>query len=182
MRKLLQFLFILSLGVICCACVNTFAVHELNEKGFEYMENGDNEAAVSRFEASIDLDGEIYESRYNLGTAYINSGKCKEAIPHLKKATTLRPKEPIAFYSLGIAGTCAAKNVYEGKDAKGRKFEITYTKPKEIEQAKKEHDEYLAISIEAFERYLQIVPNAEDAIQINDTIKAARETLSHSDK
>ena len=69
MRKLLQFLAILVLGVFCCACVNTFAIQELNEKAQEYMEQGDIESALARLEASIDLGGDVYETRYNTGTA-----------------------------------------------------------------------------------------------------------------
>jgi hypothetical protein len=64
MRKLLQFLFILVLGVFCCACVNNFAVHELNQKAYKYMESGNTQAAISRLEASVDLDGD--KSNVNL--------------------------------------------------------------------------------------------------------------------
>jgi tetratricopeptide (TPR) repeat protein len=182
MRKLLQFLLILSLGVFCCECVNTFAVQELNQKAFDYMENGNMEAAISRFEASIDLDGEIYETRYNIGTAYINIGKCQEAIPHLEKATTLKPKEPIAFYSLGVAAECAAKKIYETKDENGRKIEKTYTNPREAKIAKESYVKNLNILIEAFENYLKIVPNAEDALRISDIIKETQKKLDDIDK
>lgn len=181
MRKLLQFLFILALGVICCACVNTFAVQELNQRAFDYMENGDMDAAISRFEASIDLDGEIYETRYNVGTAYVQIGKCQEAIEHLQKATTLNPKEPIAFYSLGVAADCAAKNIYETKDETGRKVEKTYTIPREARKAHEDYVKNLNISIEAFENYLKIVPNAEDAFRISDIIKSSQEKLKEKD-
>lgn len=182
MRKLLQFLLILALGVFCCACVNTFAVQELNQKAFDYMENGDIEAAISRFEASIDLDGEIYETRYNVGTAYVQIGKCQEAIPHLQKATTLKPKEPIAFYSLGVAAECAAKNIYITKDQNGRKIEKTFANPNEEKKAQENFVKNLNISIEAFESYLKIVPNAEDAFRISDIIKDSQKKIADIDK
>ncbi|MBQ7286370.1 MAG: hypothetical protein IJW73_01255, partial [Candidatus Gastranaerophilales bacterium] len=84
MRNLLKFLFILFLGVISCACVNIVAIHELNQKANDYLNAGDVESAISRLEASVDLDGNIYESRYNLAAAYMKINECEKALKHIE--------------------------------------------------------------------------------------------------
>ena len=182
MRKLLQFLAILVLGVFCCACVNTFAIQELNEKAQAYMEQGDIESALARLEASIDLGGDVYETRYNTGTAYIQIGKCDKAIKHLQAATTLKPEEPIAFYSLGVAGNCAATNIYETKNEYGKTVPKIYTYQRDIEKARDDYNNYMNISVQAFENYLKIVPNAEDSSRVNEIIKESTQKLQNLNK
>ena len=61
---------------MCSACVNKFAVHELNQLAIEHLENGDVDGAIARLESSVDLDPEQYESRYNLANVYIGQKKC----------------------------------------------------------------------------------------------------------
>lgn len=169
MRKLLKFLFVLMLGCFCCACVNTFAIHELNEKAYRYMENGDNEAAISRYSASVDLDGEIYESRYNLANALNIVGKCTEAVEHAKVATQLKPKEPIAHYTLGTIAICAAnKLLFTEKNGVKCPIEIEdLSKDTKKQQA---YIDYLNLSNSAYEQYLQLVPNSEDAEDVANII------------
>ena len=63
MRKLLKFLLILFLGVISSACINNYAVYELNELAHEHLRNGDVDGAIARLVSSVDLDPNHYETR-----------------------------------------------------------------------------------------------------------------------
>ena len=115
MRKLLSFLFILFLGVISSACVNMFAVSELNQIAKEYLEEGNIHAAISRLESSVDLDPDSYESRYNLAVSYLRVNNCDGALAQIQAALNLSKNEPAALYTAGVAYTCVASEVYEKK-------------------------------------------------------------------
>lgn len=181
MRKLLKFLFVLMLGCFCCACVNTFAIHELNEKAYKYLENGDNLAAISRYEASVDLDGEVYESRYNLANALNLVGRCKDAVEHAKVATNLRPKEPIAYFTLGVVSSCAAeKSLFIEKG--GVKKPIKIEELPNYSKIQKEFVDYLNISNNAYEQYLQLVPNSEDAQDVSNIININKGKIEKATK
>ena len=177
MIKLLQFLFILALGGLCCACVNTFAVHELNEKAYQLIEEGDYQAAIARYEASIDLDGEIYESRYNLASALHIAGRCPEAIPHAQKATILKPNEPISHYTLGTVATCSADNGVLTEKVDGEVVPIKFDSEEKKNNAVKKYVEYLNLANAAFEKYLELVPNSEDADQVFDLININKDKI-----
>ncbi|MBQ8636054.1 tetratricopeptide repeat protein [bacterium] len=177
MRKLLQFLFILVLGGFCCACVNSFAVHELNEKAFKLMEEGNYPAAIARYEASVDLDGEVYESRYNLASALHIAHRCPEAIPHAQAAVKLRPKEPIAYHVLGTVATCAADDGVLTKKENRIDVPIKFDSDIKRQHAIKQYVEYLNIANAAYEQYLNLVPNSEDASQVFDMVNINKEKI-----
>lgn len=103
MPKICVITTVLFLMVTATACVNNFAVQELNNKAKVYLEKGDTEAAVSRLEASIDLDGSLYETYYNLSVAYIKAEKYEKAVKTLNKTLELKPDFYDAYYSLGSA-------------------------------------------------------------------------------
>ena len=126
MKKLFSFVCILFLGVISSACVNMFAVSELNQIAKEYLDEGNVQAAISRLESSVDLDGEIYESRYNLAVSYLRTDNCKGAQEQIEVALTLRSNEPAALYTAGVAYTCVATEIYEKKDKDGNIEFIKY--------------------------------------------------------
>jgi len=187
MKKLLQFLFILILGVFCCACVNSYAVHELNEKAFKYIEDGDYNSAISRLSASVDLDGDVYDTRYNLANALLTVGRCEEGVPHAQFAVKLKPKEPIAYFNLGTIAFCAAENLLKDKNNdKNNKQKNLQTSPYEKlykdRQLQEKYIQFLTVSNQAFENYLQLVPNSSDAESVsnfitksNDMIQKAKE-------
>ena len=171
MRKLLKFLFILFLGVISCACVNVLAVHELNNNAAKLIEDGDLDGAISRLVASVDLDGNVYETRYNLASAYISKGECEKALEHAKVAVELMENEPVAHFTLGTAAQCASDNVFEKTDESGQKVAIKYNSQREKDDAQKLYIELLETANNAFNNYLTIVPHAEDAGNVNRLVK-----------
>ena len=182
MRKLLKFLFILFLGVISCACVNVIAVHELNEKAAKLINEGDLEGAISRLVASIDLDGNIYETRYNLATAYISLGECEKAIEHAKKAVEIMEKEPIAHFTLGSACVCASEKIFEKVDENGQIEKIKFSSQRDKDDAYKHYIELLELANKSLEMYLTILPNAEDADNVNRLINENKDKLTQVSK
>lgn len=161
MRNIFKFLFVLFMGVICCACVNTVAVHELNQKANKYLEDGNKEAAIARLEASVDLDANIYESRYNLASAYISIKKCEPALEHIEAAVELNKKEPIVHYTLGVAALCVADMMKENLK-EGTVFS-------DSQQAR--YVELIKKSNEGFSKYVTLAPGAEDVQSVLDVMK-----------
>lgn len=161
MKNIFKFLFILFLGVICCACVNTVAVHELNQKASKYLEEGNLDAAIARLEASVDLDANVYESRYNLASAYVSAGKCEHALEHINVAVELNSKEPVVHYTRGVAAQCIAdKIIKEHEDGSVL--------------SSAEHQHYvdmIKIANESFDNYLSLAPGAEDFQSVLGLIK-----------
>ena len=66
MKKFLVLVSILMASLFCTACINNLAIQELNQMGKNYLDKGDYNNAISRFQSSVDLDENVFESRYNL--------------------------------------------------------------------------------------------------------------------
>ena len=70
MKKAFLLASILFVSVISTACINNFAVQELNNKAKEFMDKGDYVSAIERLKSSVDLDGSVFETQYNLAQKY----------------------------------------------------------------------------------------------------------------
>ncbi len=178
MKKLLSFVFILFVAVISGACINTFAVHELNQVAAEYMEQGDYPSAISRLESSIDLDGGIYESRYNLAVAYLRVNECEKAYSQIKEAQKLIKEEPSVYYTLGVAANCLAEKIYEKKSDNGEVEKIVYNDPVVAYQKAKEYVDYLSDANNSFDKYVTLVPNAQDANSVIELMNENKEKIA----
>lgn len=120
MKKAFLLVVILFVSVLSTACINNFAVQELNNKAKSYLDSGDYENAISRLKSSIDLDGTIFETHYNLGIAYTQAEKYPEAVETFKNAIKLKPDFADTYYSLAVAQENYAKGIIDGtiKDKK----------------------------------------------------------------
>src|ERR1043166_7838881 len=63
---------------------------------------GDLEAAVQKYQRTVDLDPDFFDGWHALGMALMNLGRFPEAIQAGKKATELRPNDQIAWTSLSL--------------------------------------------------------------------------------
>ena len=115
MKKAILLGVILFVSIISTACINNFAVQELNNKAKVYLEKGDFDNAISRLKSSIDLDSTIFETHYNLGIAYTQAGKYSDAIETFKNAIKLKPDFADTYYSLGVAQENFAKGIIDGE-------------------------------------------------------------------
>jgi len=114
MKKAFLLVTILFVSVISTACINNFAVQELNNKAKTYLDKGDFENAISRLKSSVDLDSTIFETHYNLGIAYTQAEKFPEAVETFTSAIKLKPEFADTFYSLGVAQENYAKGIVDG--------------------------------------------------------------------
>ena len=162
---------------MCSACVNKFAVQELNHLAIQHIESGDVDGAISRLESSVDLDPDVYESRYNLAVAYISKKQCIKALKHLEVAVTLIKDEPAIYHTLGVANNCAYGEVFTAKDKEGKKIDSNYHDPIQAELVSKKAIKYLKDANESFEMYLKLAPNVEDANDVNNVIKSNNQKL-----
>lgn len=102
MKKALLLVSILAISVVTTACINKFAVQELNNKATTYMEQGNYTEAIERLKSSIDLDESVFESHYNLAVAYTKSEDYINAFNSYKKAVELNPEFADTYYSLAV--------------------------------------------------------------------------------
>jgi len=166
MRKIFTFLLILFLAVFCSACVNNYAIYKLNTIASEYLNEGNSQAAISRLESSVDLDGNIYETRYNLAVAYYNTQQCDKALNEISIAKTLLSTEPAVFYMDGVINECMASNIEIKKNDK----DVTEKTVNKINFYKKANLSY--------ENYLRLAPNSDDSNSVNQKINQNNEEIS----
>lgn len=161
MKKILLLFTILFVSVFTTACINNFAIQELNNKAESYMDRGDTETAICRLRSSLDLDNEIFETHYNLAVAYNSIGKHKEAIVELNKAIELKPDFADAYYTLAVAKESVTYSLIENIDDPSELSldEIT------------EFNNNAASTVEAYNEYLVKKIDANDTSEINSRIE-----------
>ena len=114
MKKAFLLVCILTISVITTACINNFAVQELNTKAMKFMEQGDYPAAIERLKSSVDLDDSIFESHYNLAVAYTKTEDYANAMKSYQKAISLKPEFADSYYSLAVAEENLATDLKAG--------------------------------------------------------------------
>ena len=115
MKKAFLLASILFISVISTACINNFAVQELNNKAKDFMDKGDYVSAIERLKSSIDLDGTVFETQYNLAVAYTKAEDYSNAIKTYNDAIKLNPNFPDAHYSLAVCEENLAKDIIAGE-------------------------------------------------------------------
>lgn len=184
MRKLTLFLAILFVSVLCSACINNIAIQELNNKAQEYMQKGDFQSAISRLESSVDLDGSVFETRYNLGVAYISAQDFKKAQEQLKEAIKIKPDFPDSYYSLAVAQESEALKVLEDTDDENQ-VEVAVVSDDEYSDLKnisKEDALYMVNlldeAVNAYNKYLELKPQTQDKQDVEAQVEYLKETVS----
>ena len=191
MKRIILLTTILFISVLSTACVNNLAIQELNNKAQEFMNKGDPDSAICRLEASLDLDSNVFETRYNLGVAYLNAKEYEKSIESLQKAIELKPDFTDTYYSLAIAIDEKNYNeiekikhpenfVNDGETPVITEEETIVNQPAVIKLT----DEEKAIitqkvneSIEAYNTYLEKVPNAQEKESVQNRISSLQAEL-----
>ncbi len=177
MKKLVAFLSILFASVLCTACINNFAIQELNNKAQEYLEKGDVSSAICRLQSSVDLDGNIFETRYNLGVAYIKNSEFKNAVEQLEAAIKLKDAADV-YYSLGIAHEGLAAEAVKVEEPEDDDEATVATEPKEPEAKDIEAAiSHLNDAIKAYETYLKKSLEASDKEEVLKQIESIEQTI-----
>lgn len=192
MKKAIFLVTILALSVLTTACINNLAVQELNNKAAEFMKKGDYADAISRLQSSVDLDPSIFETQYNLAVAYTENEDYDEAIETFKRALVLKPDSKDAYYSMAVMYENYAKDLFAG-NTKAQKEQTENDnddnlasfnsdgkyKPTDIEMENVR--KYYAESIAAYEKYMELAPNADDILDVKAHIEELRANLETLD-
>ncbi len=178
MKKFFLLLFILFASFSCTACINNLAIQELNQIGKNYLDKGDFDNAIARFQSSIDLDENVFESNYNLGIAFYQKNDYKNSVTFLKKAVQIQPENPLGYYSLALAladGWSAYKqsaiNMTDDIEASNQNT-VSDNKNdilNEIENANE--------AIKMFENYLKLSSNPDDKTRVEDRIEELKRDI-----
>lgn len=141
------------------------------------MDDGDIQGAVARWESSIDLDPNVYESHYNLASAYIRLEKYQKALEHAKIAQNISKNEPIAYYTLAVAYEFRAEEFIKTKDEDGGVVDKEFKDETERQQAFQDYIEHLKNANENYDKYVTMISNAEDSETIIRKISENKEIL-----
>lgn len=182
MRKIFVFLAILFVSVMSSACINNFAIQELNTKAKEYLDKGDYDEAIKRLESSVDLDENVFETRYNLAVAYVGKENFEAAVNELKAAARLNPANPDVYYTLGVAleGEGYKKINDEPKEPDSEDLPGDNGDKNKVFETKEEADysiSRLNEAIGAYKKYLETAKNPQDAEKVTEHIKELQEDV-----
>lgn len=192
MKKALFLVTVLILSVFTTACINNLAVQELNNKALEYMKKGDYENAISRLKSSADLDGTIFETQYNLALAYTENEDYPEAIETFEKAIKLRPEAPDAYYSMAVMYENYAKDLYAGNTKQQKDEQENSDDEEDTVKAPSTNDdgsykptneelievkEYYNLSIENYNKYLELATTASDSSEVQSKIEDIQDKI-----
>ncbi len=187
MKRLFLILSLLFVSVLTTACINNLAIQELNNKAKAYMEAGETDKAICRYKSSLDLDDSIFETNYNLGVAYISANNHEEAVDVLKKAIKLNPALADSYYSLAVAQEGAAFDKINGKkqqedkcEAAAQEINPAESMPEEIKLTPEDKEKISKLfleSIDNYNQYLTLSPEAEDKDKVNNRINSLNEEM-----
>ncbi|MEE3350145.1 MAG: tetratricopeptide repeat protein [Candidatus Gastranaerophilaceae bacterium] len=192
MKKAFLLVCILTISVITTACINNFAVQELNTKAMKFMEQGDYPAAIERLKSSVDLDDSIFESHYNLAVAYTKTEDYANAMKSYQKAISLKPEFADSYYSLAVAEENLATDLKAGVlvlDDSGELKKVEYKDTDDeddiqtpsnvvLSDAEKVYiKNLLKDAVKNYNLYLSKTQNAEDTDEVKKHIASLEEKI-----
>lgn len=178
MKKAIFIVTILFVAVISTACINNIAVQELNNAAKSYMDKGDYNAAIERLESSLELDGTVYETYYNLGVAYVEAKKYNKAVETLSKAINLNSKYADSYYTLGVAQEGLADSYADVNNNESVK--LTSAEDGVANTSEKSYQNYLdEVKEKMIEGYLSAITNYRKYSDMSNSAQKTEEINSH---
>lgn len=180
MKKTLLIACVLLVAVVSTACINSFAVQDLNNKALSYMEKGDYASAIERLKSSLDLDSSVFETHYNLAVAYTKAEDYINAIEEYKNALKIKPDSADIFYSLATAENNLAVDMEQGRvrmNVDGKLYtpksdDINFDEKYEVSEKEKALvNELKDSAIKNYEKYLELQPDAKDKEEVLSLIE-----------
>ncbi len=180
MKKALLLLSILGVSVITTACINNFAVQELNNKAMTFMEEGNYKEAIERLKSSVDLDDSIFETHYNLAVAYTKDEDYIKALEAYQKAINLKPDFPDTYYSIAVTQENLATDIISGIYFVAEDGNIQKSAEKSLDEQDKLTDisqksseaakQLIEEAVNNYGVYLKKSPEAKDAQEVQTRI------------
>ena len=180
MKKVILVGSILLVAVMSTACINKWAVQDLNNKAKIYADKGDYTQAIERLKSSIDLDPSIFETHYNLAVVYTQAEDYINAVEEYKKVIEMKPNDGDSYYSLGTAENNLAVDMAQGRVRMREDGSLYSPKADEMDSAEKFElteaeksfvDELYSSAVANYEKYLELKPNAEDKADVEAQIQ-----------
>jgi len=184
MKKVVLIASVLLVAVFSTACINNFAVQDLNNKAKMYADKGDYVQAIERLKSSIDLDSSIVETHYNLAVAYTQIEDYINAVEEYKKVIQMKPDMADAYYSLATAENNLAVDIETGKVRVNDDGEL-YTVSPDAEEATTDELtadqtemilELYSSAVENYNKYLELNPEAADKQEVETMVKKIQES------
>ncbi len=186
MKKALLLVSVLAISVVTTACINKFAVQELNNKATSYIEQGNYTEAIERLKSSIDLDDSVFESHYNLAVAYTKSDDYVNALNSYKKAIELNPEHADTYYSLAVTEENIVSDLKaqiltldeSGNLAKNKEEDPT-PKVKSLPQNVENYiNDLLTDAVNNYNEYLTKTPSSNDKEELQQHISEIEQKIS----
>ena len=185
MHKSLLIMFIVFVTVVCTACVNRFAVQELNNNAKELLSQGKVDAAIARLESSIDLDDTVFESHYNLAVAYMEAKKYDKALASLEKVKELKPDFADTYHSIAVCNEEKAYEIITGENQDKEEAKENQETPENQDSENRELtyedkakiSEYFTTAIDNYNTYLTKKDNAQDKDKVEQKINELNSKL-----
>ena len=191
MKKTILIATVLLVAVISTACINNFAVQDLNNKAKSYMEQGDYTQAIERLKSSLDLDASVFETHYNLAIAYTKAENYIDAMEEFKNAQEIKPDNADIYYSLATAQNNLAVDMEQGRARLNVNDELYTPNAEEIDLSEKykmsqKEQEYVAelkdAAISNYEKYLELNPKASDKSEVENLIETLHKNLEENEE
>ncbi len=191
MKKTLLIVSVLLVAVVSTACINNFAVRDLNNKAQTYMQKGDYAQAIERLKSSLDLDPSVYETHYNLAIAYTKAEDYLKASEEYAKALEIKPNEADVFYSLATAQNNLVVDIEQGRvrlDVDGKLYkpkadEVDFSEEYKMSDKEQEYvTEYKNAAVQNYKKYLELNPNASDKDEAEKQIDTLTKTEEKENK
>lgn len=182
MKKVFLISSILFVAVVSTACINNFAVQDLNNKAKIYADKGDYAQAIERLKSSIDLDPSVFETHYNLAVVYTQAEDYVNAVEEYKKVIEMKPQMADSYYSLATAENNLAVDMVQFKVRMNPVDDSLYT-PKEedyeaqgltdelTDKEKSLVNELYSSAVENYKKYLELSPDANDKADVESQIQ-----------
>ncbi len=146
--------------------------------GRAYLEQRDLEQAIASYREWVRYQPEDANAHLELASALNNLGEKDEAMVHFEHALERNPEDPTSLYNIG-AQMVNSGAVAEGAALIARAVKAQPEFPialKNLGYAYARIEKYQE-AVDAFEKYLEQAPDAEDATQIRDFVTALREMI-----
>jgi tetratricopeptide (TPR) repeat protein len=181
MQRILLIIGIVIVTVFSTACVNKFAVQELNNNAKIMMSEGKIDDAIARLESGIDLDETVFETHYNLAVAYIEKKDYEKALKYLDNVEKLNPDFADTYYSRAVVLEDKAVDIENGEKDKVAENEDDNAVPKEkkplTEDEKMEICKNLEAAIDNYNKYLSKDEKSKDKDKISQKIEELNQKL-----
>ncbi|MCM1339013.1 MAG: tetratricopeptide repeat protein [Muribaculaceae bacterium] len=185
MKKVCLIASVLFVAVVSTACINNFAVQDLNNKAKAYADKGDYVQAIERLKSSIDLDPSFFETHYNLAVVYTQAEDYANAIDEYKKVIDLKPDMADSYYSLATAENNLAVDISQLKvrmSDDGSVFTPGVGEFKDVdlsqelsEGEKSFVNELYNSAVASYQKYLELNPEASDKADVEAQIKSIQD-------